>query len=233
MPGGEGDCLEPSMDLEFREDVLHVGSHCVLAHRQPPGDLGSSGAFAEELEDVSLSPRQLSEQELGFGVLCPRRQGRLVGHHYLPVDHGLDRLNELGQRNILGYVARESQADCLADRTGVVQGGHGHDLGRRKLGEDPFAQHQPVHVRKSQIDEDELRTFGDRCRQGLGTRTSDREDNQPKVLQSDANHIGEEPVVIDDQDRNSLAPPPDPEASVGSSMVNVVHPAPDLTHIVP
>lgn len=208
MPSGEGDGLEPSVDLEFREDVLNVGPHGVLADRQAPGDLGAAGSFAQEQEDVPLSRRQLSEQEFGLGVAGSSRRERLVGHHDLTVDHRLDGSYELRQRNILGHVSREPQTDRLAHRFGVVQGGHGDDLGLWKLGEDPFPEYQPVHVRKSQIDENELRAIPGHGRQGIGARIGIRKHVQPKVLQRDAYHIGEEPMVIDDEDQNRLAPPP-------------------------
>ena len=59
-----------------------------------------------------------------------------MGDHHLPLDNGLDRLDELGQGNIFGHVAHEPQSDRLPDCTGIVESGHRDDLGLRKVGED-------------------------------------------------------------------------------------------------
>ena len=65
VPDGEGNGLEPRMDLELREDVLNVGSDSVVADRKPPSDVVAAGAVAEKHEDILLSRRQLPEQKLG------------------------------------------------------------------------------------------------------------------------------------------------------------------------
>jgi hypothetical protein len=202
VPAGEGDGLEPRMDLELREDVLNVGSDSVVADRQLPSDLVAAGAVAEKHEDVLFSRRQLPEQKFRSQVSRPRLRERLVGHDHLPLDHGLDRLDELGQGNILGHVACEPQSDSLPDCTGVVESGHRDDFGLRKVGEDSLTKLQPVHVRKSQIDENELRTSGGHDRHGFHPRADSVEITQSQVLQGGPDHLREQPVVIDDQDPN-------------------------------
>ena len=53
---GEGNELDPVLELEFCQDAAHVGLHGGLAEHQGRGDLGVSQAFGGQEKYVAFAP---------------------------------------------------------------------------------------------------------------------------------------------------------------------------------
>ena len=196
--------LQTGVHLELRQDALNVGPNGVATDAQPARDRASVGALHEQAEHLSLPRGELrDEQSDTVGRSTAMTCGNeAVGKDHLPINDGFHRADEPSDRRVLREVATEPRLEGLIDDPRVIERGDGHQLRLR-----PPLQHLPSNretaaIGQSDVHQDHICVVGVEERDRVTPIRHGSTDAHPGFAQGGADRLGEQDVIIDDQDAN-------------------------------
>ena len=196
--------LQTGMHLELRQDALNVGPNGVATDAQPARDRASVRALHEEAEHLSLPRGELRDEQsdtVGRSAAMTRGSQAMRKDH-LPADDCFHRADEPSDRRVLREVTAEPRLEGLVDGPRVIERGDGHQLRLR-----PPLQHLPSNresasIGESDVHQDHICVVGFEERDRVTPIRHGSTDVHPGFAQGGAYRLGEQDVIIDDQDAN-------------------------------
>jgi hypothetical protein len=212
----EGRGLEARVHLELGQDALDVGPHGVAADAQAACDGPTVCSLHEEPEHFSFARRELSHEErdaVGRPATMTTWDEPMRNDH-LPLDDGFQRADEPGHGRVLREIPSEPRPKSVIDRSGVVECGDGQELRLRPSVQDLLTDRESAAVGKPEIHQDHVGTFGLEERDRVPSVDHRSAHAHPSVLKRSPDRLGEQDVIIHDQDANRCGPLP----STGNSI---------------
>ena len=193
-------CLEAGMHLQFREDVLDVGADRMPTDRETGRDLVARSPSRQQREDLAFTPSQYLDRS----SLAARRARiglyERLRSYELPIDDTLDGSDEGGPREGLHDVAHKPQLERSCDDSRILVGCQGDDFGAGLCFQNLRTELEAAPIGKAQVHEHHLRSVQLHGLERLRCCLRRRDDRHPDPLERETDGVGEEPVIINDQD---------------------------------
>ena len=181
-------------------------SNRIGRYLQSLGDVAARRALGKELQHLDLACRQLLCEELDIGVSSSPAgwSPGTVWKDDLAFQDARDRAPELPRIALLQKVPAETDPLGFLHRVLVVQRCEGDDLGLRQLLEDLPPESEAASIRETDIHEDQLGPALTGSRESILGIRGDVDVRHPGPIEGDADRLGEEPMVVDDQDADAV-----------------------------
>ena len=196
--------LQTGVHLELRQDALNVGPNGVATDAQPARDRSSVGPLHEQAEDLSLPRGELRDKQSdtvgrSAAMTCGNEA---MGKDHLPTDDGFHRADEPSDRRVLREVAAESRLEGVIDGPRVIERGNGHELRLRPTLQHLLSNREAAAIGESDVHQDHICVVGLEERDRVTPIRHGSTDTHPGFVQGGADRLGEQEVIIDDQDAN-------------------------------
>jgi hypothetical protein len=202
---GVPDQLDPVVQLQLAQRVLHVVLHGAVGQHQPGRDLLVGQAGGDHAEDFRLALGQPGHAVAGHGgpgrqppELAQHERGQAGGEHRVAAGGTAHRVEELRARGRLQQVADRTRLHRVQHVLLLAAGREYQDADRGVGGVQAPGHLDPGHVRQPQVEHDHVGPGGPRDPQRLRAVGGGGDDVVPGLGEVPCDRVPPHRVIVDD-----------------------------------